>query len=99
MTGPDSIDVRRTARLAGLRLTGEEARTAADELRQMVGFADLLRRADTEGVPPAAGVAVPVDALRVDKPAERCCSREELLANAPAQTDGYFAVPDLFSER
>jgi aspartyl-tRNA(Asn)/glutamyl-tRNA(Gln) amidotransferase subunit C len=84
-------EVERVAKLARIGLSPEEASRLSVELGQIVGFVEQLAQVDVEGVVPTDQVTGLVDVWREDvvKPS---LPREELLANAPAQQDGYIVV-------
>jgi len=84
-------EVERVAKLARIGLSPEEASRLSVELGQIVGFVEQLASVDVEGVAPTDQVTGLVDVWREDvvKPS---LPRAELLANAPAQKDGYIVV-------
>jgi aspartyl-tRNA(Asn)/glutamyl-tRNA(Gln) amidotransferase subunit C len=84
-------EVERVARLARIGLTAEEAAQMSAELGQIVGFVEQLSSVDVEDVAPTDQVTGLVDVWREDVPVASL-SREELLANAPEQKDGYIVV-------
>lgn len=84
-------EVRRIAELANIGLTEPEVKQMTDELRQIVGFIEQLQSVDTKGVLPTNQVTGLVDGWRPDEVRSEF-SREELLANAPVQQDGFFKV-------
>jgi len=53
---------------------------------------NLLEKIDTTGVEPLVTVLDINNVLREDV-ANKCISREKILATAPGQHDGYFQVP------
>ena len=82
----------RLAALEKLTLTDDERdfiTTAAATLEE--SFA-ALATVDTEGVAPLVSVLAVENVLREDV-AAKTLTRIEILANAPAQLDGYFQVP------
>ena len=84
-------EIERIARLARIDVSADEAAAMAQELSAIVGFVERLSQVDIEGVPPTDQVTGLVDVWREDvvKPG---LSRQELLANVPAQKDGYIVV-------
>jgi aspartyl-tRNA(Asn)/glutamyl-tRNA(Gln) amidotransferase subunit C len=84
-------EVERVAKLARIGLTADEAAQMSVELGRIVGFVEQLQAVDVEGVAPTDQVTGLVDVWREDvvKPG---LPREQLLANAPAQKDGYIVV-------
>lgn len=86
------LDVANVARLAMLRLSGEEQRAMHRELSAIISFADQLSAVETDGVPITAHVVPLKNVLRPDA-ARMEFGREALLQNAPSQQDGYVRVP------
>jgi aspartyl-tRNA(Asn)/glutamyl-tRNA(Gln) amidotransferase subunit C len=84
-------EVRRIAALANIGLEESEITPMAEELDRIVGFVEQLQKVDTTGVEPTDQVTGLVDVWRADE-VRQDYAREELLANAPAQQDGYFKV-------
>lgn len=84
-------EVKRLADLAKIGLTDEEAASLSIQMSQITDFAEQLQKVDVEGVEPTDQVTGLVDVFRTDevKPSP---SREEMLANAPEQQDGYIKV-------
>lgn len=89
-----SEEARRIAALANIGLEDDEVERVAGELDLIVGFVEQLQAVDTEGVEPTDQVTGLVDVWRPDEvyaDSEKL-SREELLAGAPDQQDGFFKV-------
>jgi aspartyl-tRNA(Asn)/glutamyl-tRNA(Gln) amidotransferase subunit C len=84
-------EVRRIAALANIGLSDTEVKQMAGELDRIVDFVEQLQSVDTKGVPPTDQVTGLVDVFRPDE-VHRDLSRQELLANAPEQQDGFFKV-------
>jgi aspartyl-tRNA(Asn)/glutamyl-tRNA(Gln) amidotransferase subunit C len=84
-------EVQRVAKLARIGLSAEEAAKMSVELGQIVGFVEQLQAVDVEGVEPTDQVTGLVDVWREDT-VTPSLPREELLANAPEQKDGYIVV-------
>jgi aspartyl-tRNA(Asn)/glutamyl-tRNA(Gln) amidotransferase subunit C len=88
-----SIDtVRRVAQLAALALTPEEEVRMQGELNAILAHMQELDGVDVSAVPPTFHSVVTRGALRPDIVAESL-PRAELLAAAPAEEAGGFAVP------
>lgn len=84
-------DVEHVAALARLGLSEAEIETLRDELSSILGHIAVLDRLDTVAIPPTAQVVALTNVWRVDE--ERpSLPREAVLANAPRQIDGFFAV-------
>ena len=78
------------ARLSCLSLTDEEQEKIRPELQEMLNAAQMLQALPTENevmVPLSDESHLRKDAVQPSLPAE------DVLANAPAARDGYFAVP------
>ena len=88
-------EVRHVAELAKLRLTEEEIAEYAQQLSEILDFADRIQEVDTSGVPPTPYVHPLVNIMRADDPAPGL-SNEEALANAPDSADGFFRVKAVF---
>jgi aspartyl-tRNA(Asn)/glutamyl-tRNA(Gln) amidotransferase subunit C len=72
-------------------LSPEEAAQLSVELGHIVGFVEQLAQVDIEGVLPTDQVTGLVDVWREDI-VMPSLAREQLLANAPHQQDGYIVV-------
>jgi aspartyl-tRNA(Asn)/glutamyl-tRNA(Gln) amidotransferase subunit C len=90
-------DVRHVAELAKLRLTDEEVVEYAEQLSDILDYAERLGEIDTTGIPPTPFVLPIVSVMREDEP-QVGLSNEEALANAPDAADGFFRVKAVFGE-
>jgi aspartyl-tRNA(Asn)/glutamyl-tRNA(Gln) amidotransferase subunit C len=79
------------AELAKLGLTDEETELFAEQLSEILDYASMLNRLDTESIPPTAQAIRSINVLREDV-VQPSLSPEEALANAPQRDDGYFRV-------
>jgi aspartyl-tRNA(Asn)/glutamyl-tRNA(Gln) amidotransferase subunit C len=79
------------AELAKLGLTGEETELFAEQLSEILDYASMLNRLDTESIPPTAQAIGRVNVLREDV-VQPSLSPEEALANAPQRRNDYFQV-------
>jgi aspartyl-tRNA(Asn)/glutamyl-tRNA(Gln) amidotransferase subunit C len=86
-------DVQNVANLARLRLGEADAEVYAAQLDRILGYVEKLSEVDTTGVRPTTG-GVEGSALRADV-AMTSISRDQALANAPAQQGGCFKVPKI----
>jgi len=84
--------IERTAELAKLRLTEEEAEAMLDTLDKVFQYIDQLHEVNTEGVEPLHHVLNMANVMEDDKP-HTCFTREEALANAPDRTEEFFRLP------
>lgn len=84
-------EVEHIAELAKLGLTGEEKATFQEQLSAILEYADRLNQVDTSAIPPTPTVLPLRNVMREDavKPS---LPAEDVLANAPAATEGCFQV-------
>lgn len=85
--------VKKLAKLSSIGLSDQEVNVMTEELTSIVGFVEALQSVDITDVEPTFQVTGLQDAFRADEVAPVTLSREELLANAPDQQDGYIKVP------
>lgn len=92
-------DIARIAKLARIELSPEESTRAQQELNGILGLIEQLQAVDTTGIEP---MAHPLSAhqdiklrLRDDAAASTHSleTRQALMANSPAESDGLFLVP------
>ena len=80
------------AKLAKLSFNEKELEAMAADMQSILGFAQEINELDTSSVAPMEHVLPIQNVLRTDgEPSP--FAREALLANAPQQVDGCFAVP------
>ncbi len=79
------------AELAKLALTSKETDLFAEQLSEILEYAEKLNELDTEAIPPTAQTIEIRNVMRPDEPAPSLAP-EEALANAPDRKDGYFRV-------
>lgn len=84
--------VARVANLAKLELKPGEAGHLVGELNTILGWIDQLQQVDTDGVEPMTMVIPTRREWREDVVTDGD-RQEEVLANAPLQNHGFFAVP------
>ncbi len=85
-------DVQRIAELAELTLSQAEIDQYRDQLAAILSHFKALEQLDTSGVPPTQHAQDVENVLRRDE-ARPSVARDEALANAPRQRDGFFEVP------
>ncbi|MGH7035369.1 MAG: Asp-tRNA(Asn)/Glu-tRNA(Gln) amidotransferase subunit GatC [Stellaceae bacterium] len=88
----DKATVARIASLARIKVAEEEQARIAGELTAILSWIEQLNEVDTSGVEPMTSVAHLKLPMRDDKVADGNI-RDKLLANAPQQARGFFAVP------
>jgi len=84
--------VRHIAFLIRLDLSDAEVATYSQQLRAIVDYVDRLAEVDVEEVPPYQQPPMGRTQLRVDGVMESM-ARDDFLANAPQQQDGFVRVP------
>ena len=85
-------DFEKYEHVAMLRLSNEERETLAGSAGAIVESFNALDKIDTEGIEPLVSVLNINTVLREDIH-EKLLTRDEIMANAPEQQDGYFRVP------
>jgi len=86
------VDIEKVARLARLELSEEEKEMFQSQLEQILTHMEQLNRMDTTGVEPTSH-AIPVyNAFREDE-TRPSSPKEEVLAIAPEQEEGFLKVP------
>jgi aspartyl-tRNA(Asn)/glutamyl-tRNA(Gln) amidotransferase subunit C len=84
-------DVEHVAALARLGLTANEKERLRDQLSSILEHINALSELDTDAISPTAQVIEITNVLR-DDVARPSLLREEILSQAPRQTDGFFEV-------
>ncbi|OGO04400.1 MAG: asparaginyl/glutamyl-tRNA amidotransferase subunit C [Chloroflexi bacterium RBG_13_56_8] len=79
------------AELARLGITEEETALFAEQLSDILEYAEILNRLDTDAIPPTAQAIPMHDVIRTDQ-VEASLTPEEILANAPDRQGNYFKV-------
>lgn len=86
-------DVEHVAALSMLYVSEEDKLGLQKNLDDIIAHVQKLNELDTDGVEPTTYILPQKNIFREDAVRETNIAREELLANAPAQEDGYFLVP------
>ncbi len=79
------------AELAKLSLTEQETELFAEQLSEILEYAQQLNELDTDAIPPTAQAIYQRNVMRPDEP-RPSLTPDEALANAPRRKDGYFQV-------
>lgn len=88
----DETMVARVANLAKLEVPAGDVANLTRELNTILGWVDQLQAVDTEGVEPMAAV-IPIQRDWREDIVTDGDRQSDILANAPAQSHGFFAVP------
>ena len=87
-------DVEHVAKLARLELTDEEKELYTKQLGDVLKYVDQMNEVDTSNVKPMAQVVDLVNVMREDV-VHYEQTKEELMANAPDEENGFFKVPKI----
>ena len=87
----DREEVEHIARLARLGLSEAEREIFQSQLSDILENFDILQELDTGDIPPTAHVIEMENVIRDDEVAPSL-ARDDILANAPRQENGYFRV-------
>ena len=88
----DKATVVKIARLARVRVPKSGQEALVDELSEILGWIEQLGEVDTGDVVPMTSV-VEVPLHRRDDVVTDCDRRDDVLANAPEKTAGFYTVP------
>lgn len=91
-------EVTHVAKLARLDVSEDEKAVFARQLSAILTYMDQLKQLDTAGVEPTATV-LPTDNVFRDDEARPSLPREQALANAPEEAEGFFRVPRILEDR
>lgn len=87
-----TVDVQKLARLARLRLTGDEIAEFTPQIAAILGFVEQLGDLDTSDVQPMTSALDVINRYRDDKPTASL-PVDVAISMAPESADGYFLVP------
>lgn len=83
--------VQHIAELAKLGITEEETELFAEQLSEILAYAEMLNRLDTDAIPPTAQAIPMLNVTRPDR-VQPSLTPDEVLANAPRRKDDLFEV-------
>ena len=87
-------DVEHVAKLARLELTEDEKELYTKQLGDVLKYVDQMNEVDTSNVKPMCQVIDFVNVMREDEVIHDI-TREDLMANAPYEENGFFKVPKI----
>lgn len=90
----DRATIRKVARLARIRTTEGEEETLANELSKILSMVSELNDVDTTGVEPLTSV-IDIELPRRADEVTDGNRQDDILANAPEATAGFFVVPKI----
>ena len=93
-----SEEVAHVAQLARLEVSEDEKAAFARQLSAILTYMDHLKKLDTMGVEPTATV-LPTENVFRDDEVRPSLPREQVLANAPEEAEGFFRVPRILESR
>ena len=85
-------DVMHIANLAMLNLEENEIEKYANDLKEILNYAEMINNVDTSEIDETISINNLSNAFRKDEVKEGL-SRDEVLKNAPSQIDGMFNLP------
>lgn len=87
-------DVKHVAKLARLELTEEEIDKYSKQLGSILKYVEQMNEVDTTGIEPMPH-AIPVYNVMREDVVKYEQTKEEMMANAPFEEDGFFRVPKI----
>ena len=88
----DNKTVRKVSKLAKIRINEQEETKLIEELNNILGWVDELKKVDTEQIEPMLSVFNESMVMRKDEVFSET-SDELVLKNAPESKSGFFVVP------
>ncbi len=87
-------EVKHVAKLARLELTEEEVNKYSQQLGSILEYVEQMNEIDTTGIEPMPH-AIPVYNVMREDIVKYEQTKEEMMANAPFEEDGFFRVPKI----
>ena len=87
-------DVEHVAKLARLELTKKKKVKFSKQLGDILKYVEQMNKVDTTDIEPMSHAIPIVNVMREDKVVSEQ-TKEELMANAPSEEDGFFRVPKI----
>ena len=88
----DNKTVRKVSKLAKIRINEREEKKLIEELNNILGWVDELKKVDTDKIEPMLSVFNESMVMRKDEVFSET-SDELVLKNAPESKSGFFVVP------
>ena len=88
----DNKTVRKVSKLAKIRINEQEEKKLIEELNNILGWVDELKKVDTDKIEPMLSVFNESMVMRKDEVFSET-SDELVLKNAPESKSGFFVVP------
>ncbi len=87
-------DVEHVAKLARLELTEEETEKYSKQLGDILKYVEQMNEVDTQGIEPMPH-AIPIYNVMREDEVKYEETKEEMMANAPYEENGFFRVPKI----
>jgi len=87
-------DVKHVAKLARLELTEDETEKYSKQLGEILKYVEQMNEVNTENIEPMPH-PIPVYNVMREDVVKYEQTKEEMLANAPCEEDGFFRVPKI----
>ena len=87
-------NVKHVAKLARLELTEEETEKYSKQLGDILKYVEQMNEIDTTGIEPMPH-AIPVYNVMREDVVKYEQTKDEMMANAPFEEDGFFRVPKI----
>lgn len=87
-------DVKHVAKLARLELTEDQINKYSKQLGDILKYVEQMNEVDTTGIEPMPH-AIPVYNVMREDVVKYEQTKEEMMANAPYEEDGFFRVPKI----
>ena len=84
------------AKLASLNLTEEEIAKYANDLTDILSFAEVVNKLNTDEIKETIGINGEFNVFRKDE-VKQDISKDELMKNAPSQDEGMFRIPKVIN--
>ena len=84
------------AKLASLNLTEEEIAKYANDLTDILSFAEIVNKLNTDEIKETIGINGEFNVFRKDEVKQEI-SKDELMKNAPSQDEGMFRIPKVIN--
>ncbi|MBR1540128.1 MAG: Asp-tRNA(Asn)/Glu-tRNA(Gln) amidotransferase subunit GatC [Clostridia bacterium] len=84
------------AKLASLNLSEEEIAKYANDMTDILEFAEIVNNLNTDDIKETVGINGEYNVFRKDE-VKQSISKEELLKNAPSQDEGMFRIPKVIN--
>ena len=88
----DNQTVRKVSKLAKIKINEKEETKLIEELNNILGWVDELKKVDTDQIEPMLSVFNESMVMRKDEVSSEI-SEELVLKNAPESKSGFFVVP------